>query len=180
MALNMEINKEMYIWADTIFQKDIKEGIVIDGNSFDNDLGFGMGKRSYEGEFIQIFKGGTVINFGEINMIHYSRFGLKWIVNSNGFTMKLPFLLTSNLAMNHIYSGKICITLTHKAKTKLEKHSDVNFAVISENCIANLYTHDKLVFMDIFTDRRNLRLTDLSEEHFCFEGYDDCIGEITI
>lgn len=65
-------NKEMYIWADTIFQKDIKEGIVIDGNSFDDDLGFGMGKRSYEGEFIQISKGGTVINFGEtINESEY-------------------------------------------------------------------------------------------------------------
>lgn len=180
MVLNMDINKEMYIWVDTIFQKDIKKGIVIDGNSFDDELGFGMEKRNYEGEFIQLSKDGTVKNFGEISMIHYSRFGLKWIVNANDFAMKLPFLLTNNLTMNHIYSGKICITLTHEAKRKLEKHSDANFAVISENCIANLSTHGEFIFMDIFTDRKNLKFTDLSKEHFCFEGYDDCIGEINV
>ena len=29
-------------------------------------------------------------------------------------------------------------------------------------------------------DKINFKYTDLSKEHFCFEGYDDCIGKINI
>ena len=65
MVLNMDINKEMYIWVDTVFQKTKKEGIVFDGNSFDDEMGFGLEKRCYEGEFIQLSKDGTVKNFGK-------------------------------------------------------------------------------------------------------------------
>ena len=180
MVLNMDINKEMYIWVDTVFQKTKKEGIVFDGNSFDNEMGFGFEKRCYEGEFIQLSQNGSVRNFGKVSMIHYSRFGLKWIVNTDNFTMKLPFLLTSNLAVNHVYSGEIQMILTNNAKKKTEKYSDTDFAVISENCIANLSIHESSVFMDIFTDKINFKFADLSKEHFCFEGYDDCIGKINI
>ncbi len=180
MVLNMDINKEMYIWVDTVFRKTKKGSIVFDGNSFDDEMGFGLEKRCYEGEFIQLSKCGSVKNFGKISLIHYSRFGLKWIVNTDNFTMKLPFLLTGNLAVNHVYSGEIQIILTDNAKKKIEKYSDTDFAVISENCIANLSIHESSVFMDIFTDKINFKYTDLSKEHFCFEGYDDCIGKINI
>lgn len=180
MALNMDINKEMYIWVDAVFHKNEKESIVFDGNSFDDEMGFGMGKRCYEGEFIQLSKDGSVKKIGEISMIHYSRFGLKWIVNTDNFMMKLPFLLTSNLAMNHVYSGEIHIILTDRAKKKLDQYSDTNISVISENCIANLSIHERSVFMDIFTDKINFKFADLPKEHFCFEGYHDCIGKINI
>ena len=180
MSLNMDINKEVYIWVDTIFSQIEKDSIVFDGNSFDDEMGFGMEKRCYEGEFIQLSKDGSAKESGKISMIHYSQSGLKWIVDVDDFTMKLPFLLTNNLAMDHVYSGEIHIALTHKAKTKLEKYPNTNFSVISENCIANLSCYEESVFMDIFTDKINLKFTDLPKEHFCFEGYDDCIGKITI
>ena len=63
MVLNMDINKEMYIWVDTVFRKTKKGGIVFDGNSFDDEMGFGLEKRCYEGEFIQLSKCGSVKNF---------------------------------------------------------------------------------------------------------------------
>ena len=56
VVLDMDINKEMCIWVDTIFERREKNNTVVDGLSFDDELGFGMEKRRYEGEFLQISK----------------------------------------------------------------------------------------------------------------------------
>ena len=105
----MNVDQEMYIWIDTIFEKN-KNGIVVDGYSFDDDFGLEEDKWHYRGDFSIISRTNhKKIYNGTVDVIHYSRYGLKWIVNYDVDCFILPFLITSNKNMNLIYSGEIHI-----------------------------------------------------------------------
>lgn len=173
----MDINKEMYIWVDTIFQKN-KYGIVVDGNSFDEELGFGLEKRMFEGEFIQISKSGRIMDNGRIEMIHYSHFGLKWIINNASPFLDIPFLLTNNLSINHIYSGLAQFTPSREAEISFNKYQNNSFAIVSKQCIGNLCVNKKSFYFDIFSDKSNLKAMNFKEETFSFAGYSNSIGKI--
>lgn len=176
MVLNMDINKEMYIWVESIFQEN-KYGIVVDGNSFDDELGFGLEKRKYDGEFIQISKKGTIMDNGKIDMIHYSHFGLKWVVNNNSPFLEPPFLLTNNLSINLIYSGTALLTPSCEAKNSFEKYPNNSFAIVSKQCVGNLRVEKEYFYFDIFSDKCQ-EVMDIDKEIFSFAGYTNSIGKI--
>lgn len=177
MVLNMDINKEMYIWVETIFQKN-KYGIVVDGNSFDDELGFGLDKRRYEGKFIQVSKNGRIMDNGKIDMIHYSNLGLKWVVNNTVPLLDVPFLLTNNSTINHIYSGKAQFTPSCEAEESFIKYPNSSFAIVSKQCVGNLCVNEKSFYFDIFSDKNDLKAVDLKMETFSFAGYSNSIGKI--
>lgn len=176
MVLNMDINKEMYIWVESIFQKN-KYGIVVDGNSFDDELGFGLEKRKYEGKFIQISKNGRIMDNGKIDMIHYSHFGLKWIVNNTTPFLDTPFLLTDNLSIDLVYSGAALLTPSCEAKKSFEKYPNNSFAIVSKQCVGNLRVEKESFYFDIFSDKSQ-KVMDIEKEIFSFAGYTSSIGRI--
>lgn len=175
----MDISREMYIWVDSVFQRREEGGSVFDGYSFDDELGFGLEKREYEGEFLQISKDRKMKTGGKISMIHYSRSGLKWVAYNVSF-LNLPLLITSNLSVNHIYSGEIQLIPSHETEMALKKYPNNNFAVISESCIGNLIFYEKSIWIDVFSDKEFIRNTDFLTERFCFAGYDKCIGQMEL
>lgn len=64
MVWIMDIDKQMYIWVDTIFRENKDDsGIVVDGNSYDGELGLGIDKRNYAGQFIQVSQDGKTYCF---------------------------------------------------------------------------------------------------------------------
>lgn len=176
MVLIMDINKQMYIWVDTIFRENVDgSGIVVDGNAYGDELGFGMDKRDYTGQFIQISQEGKTNDYGKIDMIHFSRFGLKWNVDSKIPFSKIPFLMTSNLEVNHIFSGEIYLKPSTNAQSVFEKFSNRNFPIVSKKCIGNLNIKESKFYIDVFSDSK-IDKSDILNEAFCFAGYDDIIG----
>lgn len=112
----MNVDKEMYIWADIIFEKN-KHGIVVDGYSFDDDFGLEEDKWHYKGDLSIISRtNDKKIYNGAVDVIHYSHHGFKWVVNCNTNCFIPPFLITSNKNMNLVYSGKIHILQTETFK----------------------------------------------------------------
>ena len=112
----MNVDKEMYIWADIIFEKN-KHGIVVDGYSFDDDFGLEEDKWHYKGDLSIISRtNDKKIYNGAVDVIHYSYHGFKWVVNCNTNCFIPPFLITSNKNMNLVYSGKIHILQTETFK----------------------------------------------------------------
>lgn len=176
----MDINKGMYIWVDTISRNDWNgSGTVVDGDSYDEELGFGTDKRGYKGDFLQIFEKETVVNKGDIGMIHISRVGLKWIVNSEKEINKVPFLMTDNLNMKHLFSGSIMLDPSASAQKAFERYPNQNLSIWSQRCIANISINDDLYSIDVFSDQ-NIGIPDIVNEDFCFAGYDDIIGTLTL
>ena len=110
-------------------------------------------------------------------MIHYSRYGLKWIVNYDVDCFILPFLITSNKNMNLIYSGEIHILATEEFKRykKKAKCTDGMFQIISENCLVNLRIEDGFYYIDLFSDVSNMNISNIYTESFRFAGYDEPI-----
>lgn len=174
----MNVETEMYIWIDTIFKED-KIGIVVDGYSFDEEFGLEEDKWHYKGDFSVISRtNDKKLYNGAIGVIHYSRYGCKWVVNCEEKCLIPPFLITSNIKMNLIYTGKIHILPTEELKKAETKYTEGTFQIISENCLANLRITDGSYYIDLFSDVTDMNISDIYTENFCFVGYDKPIGKL--
>lgn len=166
------------VYMDRYYFWKNKNGIVVDGYSFDDDFGLEEDKWHYRGDFSIISRTNhKKIYNGTVDVIHYSRYGLKWIVNYDVDCFILPFLITSNKNMNLIYSGEIHILATEEFKRykKKAKCTDGMFQIISENCLANLRIEGGFYYIDLFSNVSNMNISNIYTENFRFAGYDEPI-----
>lgn len=177
MVLNMDINKHMYIWINSIF-KETKEAIIVDGNEYDNEFGFGLNNRTYLGDYLEISKNFSIKKHGEIDIIHYSHGGFKWYIENTQSELIIPFLLTSDIDLCHIFSGEIQLEINKEVINIFSKFPNSNFPIISDKCIGNLNIKEgKYFYIDVFSnlDINNL---DILKEKFCFPEFTNSIGKV--
>lgn len=175
----MDINNHMYLWIDTIVKENQDgNGIIMDGDAYDDELGFGADKRRYEGKFVQVSKEGRIEGNGRIDMVHYLHKGLMWNASNISLALKPPFVITDNLRLRHVFSGYILLTPSINAEEVFARYLGHNLAILSEHCIGSIHVNQKDTYLHVFSDNNYLKCLDILQEDFCFAGYTDNIGRM--
>ena len=195
----MDINKYIYIWINytkhrkgTDVLKAVKVGeeitwvesikedtIVFDGNTFDEEFGFGGDEkeRYYNGELVCLSKEFHLAITGELSTCHKQRIGTQWSIYGCKNFPSSPFLLTNNNNIRHVYNGEVNIEQTEAAREIFEFYAeDKDFTIISENMIGVIQQKNNKYYLDLFAES-DFDNDEMKDEKFFFaqDGDEACI-----
>jgi hypothetical protein len=145
----MDIKNNVYIWVTKV-TKDNENDSILDGRAFDDNLGLGEEKRCYHGNINLVSnKVRKKINC-DISPIHFSREGIKWLTKGIDNILETPFLLTSNLKIEHKYSGKVYLKPTKEAEEIFKRDGKGIYPVKSINYLGILENNYGSFKVDLF------------------------------
>jgi hypothetical protein len=150
----MDIRKHVYIWINKILDfTTYKDCIIVDGGMFDGERGFGDEEwRSYEGELSYISKNFKITVMGGVHHCHTQRSGIKWSIDKQDNFPNVPFLLTNNNNLKHIYDGEVSITQTEFIEDVFEHNKGYDFTLISENMIGVIKKINNNFYLELFAE----------------------------
>lgn len=146
----MDIKGQVYIWVTDV--KLFEEGYILDGRAFDDEFGFGGEDiRRYSGNVLIVSNNGSINLSSEIGLIHISRKGTLWTLDSKRLSAT-PFLLTSNTSIKHKYSGYVELQPSNNAKVIFDKFEKGIYPIVSNNFIGVITYENGAIWLDAFSD----------------------------